>query len=302
VEPHELRVALVNLHAYVATPFTEDFSRVREHDFATHLEDLYRRGVRVFAVGGGTGEADGLAAAEQARLAQVASETVGGRALVVGTLPGNFGEAVELARRYSALDLPVALAMGPMLRGRVVTEPLAVAGYYRRLATAVGLPLMPYNSHEWSLDVLLRLADIDSVVAIKDACINPHPMLQAIHRVGDQIVWVGNKRYDPAVTHLRYKLGMQAFTSGLANALPEPELELHAACSKGEDERAVQLQSMLAPFERLRAAADDAAAVKAAMEAMGYVGGAVRPPRLDLEAPERAEISRVLSMMCPAPS
>lgn len=292
-----LRSALTEVHAYVATPFTDDLLGVRADDLAAHVDDLVRRGVRVLAVGGGTGESDALSPAEQIRLVEVAMEAVGDRALVVGTLPGNVAEATDLASAYEARGLRVALSLAPLVRGRPVADPVALARYYNAVADRTGLPLMPYNNQAWPVEVLLRLGDVDGLVAVKDACIDPLPMMRAIQQLGDRFVWIGNKRHDPGVAHLRYRMGMEAFTSGLANAFPEPELRLHEACRRGDEAAAIDLQRICAPFERLRSAADDAAAVKAAMDAVGYRGGPVRPPRLDLDASAREEIRSTLEAM-----
>ena len=297
VATDDLRAALEAVHVYVATPFTDDLLGIRADDLAAHLADLVDRGVRVLAVGGGTGESDALSPAEQERLVEIALDAVDDRALVVGTLPGNLGEAVPLARRYEALGLRVALGLAPLVRGRPVITPDALGGYYTELTAQCSLPVMPYNNQAWPLEILLRLADVPGLVAIKDACLDPHPMLRAIRRLGDRFVWIGNKKHDPPVTHLRYRMGMQAFTSGLANAFPEPELALHEACRRGDDDEAIRLQEQCAPFAELRTAADDAAAVKVAMDAVGYRGGRVRPPRLDVGPDERAEILRAVQAM-----
>ena len=101
-------------------------------------------------------------------------------------------------------------------------------------------------------------------------------------------MWIGNKRHDPGVAHLRYQMGMEGFTSGMANFMPEPELALHRACVERDWDRAVRIQALCAPLERARRAADDASVVKVSMEAVGLTGGRVWPPRLDLD-PQTAE-------------
>jgi dihydrodipicolinate synthase/N-acetylneuraminate lyase len=119
-------------------------------------------------------------------------------------------------------------------------------------------------------------------------------LFRAIRELGDRFVWIGNKRHDPGVLHFRYQMGIDGFTSGMSNFLPEPELELHEAALARDWDRMVELQERVAPLERLRMASDDAASVKAGMDLVGLSGGRVRPPRLDLSDTEREALRSVL--------
>lgn len=83
--------------------------------------------------------------------------------------------------------------------------------------------------------------------------------------------------------HLRYQMGMQGFTSGMTNFLPEPELWMHEAAVARDWNRVVRLQALAADLERARNASDDAATIKACMDAVGLRGGRVRPPRRDVD-------------------
>jgi dihydrodipicolinate synthase/N-acetylneuraminate lyase len=120
-------------------------------------------------------------------------------------------------------------------------------------------------------------------------------MFQAIERLGDRYLWIGNKRFDPGVTHLRYQMGMETFTSGQCNFWPEPELELHAAGLRQDWPRMIELQRRCAPLERLRLLNDDAAMVKAAMDLVGLIGGPVRPPRRDVPPESREQLAETLT-------
>jgi len=253
-----------------------------------------KRGVKICAVGGGTGEADALSHEEQLRIAQLALEAVGDRALVVATLPGNLGEAVPLARKYHAMGIEVALALPPLIRGRTVMDAPGIVQYFKVLTNSTDLPIMPYNNQAWPLDFYLGLADNPRIIAIKDAMLDPLQIFRAIQRLGKRFPWIGNKSFDPPVTHLRYRAGMECFTSGMANFYPEPELALHEACKKGDIDEALRLQKICAGFSQLRSAADDASAVKAAMDIVGFSGGKVRPPRLNVDERTRSEIATIL--------
>ena len=294
IYPVALLDALREVHVYVTTPFTDDLLNVDLDALQKNLHGLVDRGVRICAVGGGTGEADALSHDEQFEIAKAALESVGKRALVVATLPGNLGEAIPLANRYQELGIPVALALPPLVRGRAVLDAPGIVEYFKVLTANTELPIMPYNNQAWALDFYLGLAELPRIVSIKDAMLDPYQIFRAISRLGDRFVWIGNKSFDPPITHLRYQAGMECFTSGMANFYPEPELALHEACKKGDYVEAIRLQKICAGFSQLRSAADDASAVKAAMDIVGFKGGKVRPPRLNVDEGTRNEIARLL--------
>ena len=294
IYPKTLLDKLREVHVYVTTPFTDDLLNVDLAALQNNLNGLVNRGVRICAVGGGTGESDALSRDEQLEIARAALSAVGSRSLVVATLPGNLGEAIPLANEYQKLGIEVALALPPLVRGRAVLDAPGIVQYFKTLTSNTDLPIMPYNNQAWSLDFYLGLAEIPKVISIKDAMLDPYQIFRAISRIGDRFVWIGNKSFDPPITHLRYQAGMECFTSGMANFYPEPELALHEACKKGDIAEAIRLQNICAGFSQLRSAADDASAVKAAMDIVGFKGGKVRPPRLDVDENTRKEIARLL--------
>jgi 4-hydroxy-tetrahydrodipicolinate synthase len=285
---------LREVHVYITTPFTDNLLDIDSDALQNNLDGLVNRGVKICAVGGGTGEADALSSAEQLLLAKSALAAVGGRALVVATLPGNLGEAIPLAQQYEKLGVEVALALPPLVRGKAVLEAPGIVQYFRKLTAHTDLPIMPYNNQGWPLDFYLGLAELPKIISIKDAMLDHYQIFRARARLGDRFVWIGNKSFDPPITHLRYRAGMECFTSGMANFYPEPELALHEACKSGNEEEAIRLQNICAGFSQLRSAADDASAVKAAMDIVGFKGGKVRPPRLDVDDQTKKEIAKLL--------
>jgi 4-hydroxy-tetrahydrodipicolinate synthase len=280
----DLRDRLRTVHCYVATPFRRDDLLAVDHDaLSANIDAIVARGVSVVAVGGGTGECEQLSLGELAAVARTAASTVRGRAVLIAGLPPDLPDALALATEYERVGVDAALIIPPQVRWRVPGDLEGVARWTEAIAAGTRLPLMPYNVQGWPAEFFERLARIERVIGVKDPCADPHPFFRAIRRLGDRFVWIGNKRHDPGVAHLRYQMGMQGFTSGMANFMPEPELALHEACITGDWDRAVRIQELCAPLERARRAADDASVVKVSMEAVGLVGGPVRPPRLDLD-------------------
>lgn len=288
-----LRDRLRNVHTYAVTPFRDDDLFAVDHDaLATNLSFLVDHGVQVVAVDGGTGECEALSEAELIAVASTAVDVVASRAVVIATVPGNLAAGARLLPEYERLGVDVALLMSPLIRERIPADLEGVAAYVTALSGRTALPLMPYNTQRWPAELFVRLAEIDGVIGVKDPCEDDQEMFRAIQLLGDRFVWIGNKRHDPGVVHLRYQMGMQGFTSGMTNFLPQPELWIHEAAVAKDWDRVVELQALCAPLERARRASDDAAMVKASMDIVGLRGGRVRPPRRGV-TPEAREVLRV---------
>lgn len=294
----DLWTRLRTVHTYAVTPFLADDVMGVDHDgLSSNLGALVAGGISVVAVGGGTGEVDALSSRELREIARTAVETVKGRALVIAAVPGDLGEAATLLPAYERLGVDVALVLPPHVRWQPPADPLGTVDYYRMLATFSDLPLMPYNTQGWDVAMYQRLADIPAILGIKDPCADDLPMFRAIQLLGDRFVWIGNKRHDPGIAHLRYQMGMQGFTSGMTNFLPGLELALHDACVAGEWPLAVRLQSLAADLERARNASDDAAMIKACMDVVGLRGGRVRPPRRDVPDDVRRTLGKAIATL-----
>jgi dihydrodipicolinate synthase/N-acetylneuraminate lyase len=290
----DLRDRLRAVHSYAVTPFRDDLSAIDRDALAANLEFLVVSGVAVIAVGGGTGEVEALTSDELVAIASTTVDTVGGRAVVIATVPGNLGQAVELLPAYERTGVDVVLALPPLVRWKTPADPRGTLAYYRLLAERTSLPLMPYNTVGWDAAMFVRLAEVPSIVGVKDPCLADLPMFRAIQLLGDRFVWIGNKRHDPGIAHLRYQMGMQGFTSGMTNFLPDVELRLHEACVAGDWPRAIHLQALAAELERARNASDDAAMIKACMDIVGLRGGRVRPPRTDVDPATRPRLEAAI--------
>lgn len=289
---------LKNVHVYATTPFDwGDITQVDLDGFASNLDFIVSNGVRVLVVGGGTGELEALSDDELIEIVKVAISVSEGKVLTIAGLPPNLSRATRLLADYERLGIEVALSIPPFVRWRVPADLEGVAAYYETLSRLSSLALMPYNVQAWPAEFFSRLADIDTIIGIKDPCHDPLEFFRAIKALGERFVWIGNKRHDPGVVHLRYQMGMEGFTSGQGNYLPRPELEMHEAALRQDWSRIVSLQERVAPLEIIRSNNDDAACVKAAMDIVGLVGGAVRPPRLDLPQAARNALRSVLEQV-----
>ncbi|GIT30340.1 MAG: hypothetical protein Ct9H300mP1_23860 [Planctomycetaceae bacterium] len=178
----DLRDRLKTVHTYAATPFTDDLLQLDLPGFERNLEFLVEHGMKVIAVGGGTGEIETLTVDDLETLVGTALRTVDGRALVIACLPANLGEAIELLGRYERLGVEICLGMPPLIRSKIPADLSGTWNYFNELGRATGLPLMPYNTQGWPAEFVVELAEIEAIIGVKDPCFpatrvlpgNPH--------------------------------------------------------------------------------------------------------------------------------
>ena len=106
-------------------------------------------------------------------------------------------------------------------------------------------------------------------------------------------VWHGR-----ALRPFLHVAGSVGFTSGLANIAPRLALDLASALPGGDHARAMELYWQAVPFESVRARDADAnnvAAVKAGLDAVGLAGGPVRPPLRQLDGRTRREVEDIVA-------
>jgi 4-hydroxy-tetrahydrodipicolinate synthase len=155
----------------MVTPFTEDGSLDLDaaQRLATHLVDAGNDGL---VISGTTGESPTTSDDEAARLLQAVIDAVGDRATVVAGA-GSFDttHSVHLARQAAKCGADGLLVVTPYYS----KPPQAgLVRHFTSVADATDLPMMLYDipgrtATKIATETLLRLADHEHIVAVKDA-------------------------------------------------------------------------------------------------------------------------------------
>ena len=90
--------------------------------------------------------------------------------------------------------------------------------------------------------------------------------------------------------------GATGWVTGVADVLPGECVELYETCRAGELERAREIYARLLPLARFDMTPKLVQYFKAAMDEVGLVGGATRPPRLPLTDAERAALRDAMAV------
>lgn len=271
------------------TQFAEDFSIDLE---ATRrvVDNLVRDGVHGVIAMGTVGENNSLRAEEKREVLRAIVDVVAGR---VPVITGVSELTTELAEAY-VRDAETIGADGAMLLPAMVYVPAEheLETHIRRVAAASGLPIMLYNNPpayrvSISVETLQRLADVDTLVAVKESAPDPRRITDIINACGDRyVVFAGLD--DVALEEIL--LGAEGWVSGLTNAFPAESIALWDAVEAGDLDTARTIYRWFMPLLHLDAEHDLVQSIKLAEYVMDRGSERVRMPRMALTGARRAEV------------
>jgi 4-hydroxy-tetrahydrodipicolinate synthase len=158
---------------------------------------------------------------------------------------------------------------------------------------------MAYNNPEASgidlpAELIARLYDeVDQIVAIKE-CSGDVRRIPAIIATAPSLeVLVGGD--DWALEG--FAAGATGWVSGVAVAAPSECVELYEAARAGELERARAVYQRMLPLARLDMTPKLVQYFKGAQDALGFAGGPVRAPRLELDEAGRAVLDAAVAAL-----
>ena len=283
---HGTGVALV-------TPFTPDLAV----DYAgwRHLLDFcIEGGVNYLVVNGTTGESPTTTADERKELLRTAVEHVAGRVpLVYGIGSNDTVAAEELLRTTDLTGVSAILSASPAYNK---PSQAGLVVHYTRLADASPLPIILYNvpgrtASNLTAETTLRLAQHPNIIGIKEASgLMEQCLAIAARKPKDFLLLSGDDMLTPALI----ACGGEGIISVLANAFPKRFAELTSAALAGDFATARQGLFHLLPLNPLMYEESNPVGVKAALEALGVCGPAVRLPLLEATGGLKERIRKLL--------
>jgi 4-hydroxy-tetrahydrodipicolinate synthase len=286
----------VNWHGVIpaaTTQFAEDLSI--DLDATQKIVDTpVKEGVHGLIAMGTVGENNSLLTAEKRLVLEAIVDVVAGR---VPVITGVSELTTELAESYAA-DAEKIGADGLMLLPAMVYVPseAELETHIRRVAAASKLPIMLYNNPpayrvSISIETLKRLADLETVVAVKESAPDPRRITDIINACGDRYHILAGLD-DVALEELM--LGACGWVSGLTNAFPAESIALWDAFKAGDLEKAREIYRWFMPLLHLDAEHDLVQSIKLAEQVMGRGSERVRMPRMILTGDRRAEVIKMV--------
>jgi 4-hydroxy-tetrahydrodipicolinate synthase len=259
----------------------------------------------VGGIGFGFSEPWYLTIAERMEAFKVFVEAVDKRVLCyVHAVDYSVPETVNLVNHSRRIGADAVMLWVPMEFAK--TEDMA-CDWYEYIASQVTMPIFAYNTYHsginLSIDSIRRLAEIENVVALKDAVNDFGHTIAALQAVGDQIV-VSNplEEYLPAMLTYTKQQVMLGTTSVFLMQSPhyQPVNEYVRLIAEG---KVAEAWSRYYELKALRdiwtsiyavlwdkgAATHPIATIKYWMDLVGMRGGAVRPPLKPLSEEARME-------------
>ena len=274
----------------MATPFDEDGSvdEAAVRRLAAHLIDNGSHGL---VVAGSTGEAATLDDQEHLSLLRTVVEEVGDRTTVVcGTGTNDTRHSIELTKAAADAGAAAALVVAPYYNK---PNPAGIRAHFEAVAKATDKPVILYNipgrtGTNMPPDLLAELAEIDNVVAVKQA---NNDELQQIDGLA---LFAGNDDVFLRTLELGGAGGIL-----VASHLVGPQMrEMWDAAQGGDLDRAAEIDRALQPLYEALAVTTNPIPVKAGLEMTGLIANdRLRLPLLSADPAQREAVRASLEQV-----
>jgi 4-hydroxy-tetrahydrodipicolinate synthase len=259
------------------TPMLEDGSIDYPH--LRKLIDWHiSQGTDCIGVVGTTGESPTVTVEEHCEIIRVSVEQSAGRVpIMAGCGANSTSEAIELARFARQVGADCQLQVVPYYN-----KPTQEGQYlhFRSIAEAVDLPMVLYNVPGRSVadmqhDTVMRLAQIDGIIGIKEATGNLERAQWLIHDAPEGFAIYSG---DDGTAVALMLCGGQGNVSVTANIAPQMMHDLCVAAIAGHAREAMAIQNRLLNLHKNMFTEANPIPVKWAAARMGLCGGTMRLP------------------------
>ncbi len=243
---------------------------------------------------GTTGESPTVTVEEHCEIIRVAVEHAAGRVPIMAGAGGNSTyEAIELSRYAKKVGADCTLQVVPYYNK---PSQEGLYQHFRAIAEAVDIPVVLYNVPGRTVadlqhDTVLKLAQIDNVIGIKEATGNIERAQWLIKQAPkDFSIYSG----DDGTAVALMLLGGHGNVSVTANVAPRLMHELCRAAVDGQARRAAEIQLRLLPVHKQLFCEPSPAPTKWAMARMGLCGAALRLPMVPLSTTGQTLVEQAL--------
>jgi len=272
---HGAMVALI-------TPFVN--GQIDEQGLIRLLEFQIENGTHAIVPCGTTGESATLSFEEHKKVIELTVKTVAGRVPVIaGTGANSTAEAIELTESARESGADAVLSVTPYYN-KPGQEGLYQ--HFKAIAEAVDIPMFLYNvPGRTSINMLpattARLAEIDTIIGIKEACGSLEQVSDVIRLCPDGFIVLSGDDFTAVPTVF---VGGKGVISVVSNVCPRATADMMEAALAGDIAKANALHYRLYPMMKALFAAPSPVPSKKAMELLGVIAnGRPRLPLTDID-------------------
>ena len=278
----------------MVTPFAEDGSV--NYDVAEKLAiNLVEQGSDGLVICGTTGESPSLTWEEEYQLFKVIKNAVGDRAYIIaGTGSNSTREAIAATREAAKLGLDGTLQVVPYYN-----KP-PQEGLYRHFSEIAkacpDIKMMLYNvpgrtSRNLEADTVAKLAEIENIVAIKEASGNLEQACQIRCLTPPSFAIYSG---EDALTLPMLTVGGVGVVSVAAHLVARDMQKMLQAFKQGNNDLATEIQLKLFPLHQILFATTNPIPIKYALNLQGWQVGGLRLPLCELQLNLQEKLKTVL--------
>lgn len=260
------------------TPFTRD-NKIDEKGIEDLVEFHIKSGTNGIVACGTTGESATLTHEEYKRVVEVTIAAVKGRVPVIaGTGTNSTQTTLDLTSYAKNVGADGALVVVPYYNK---PNQRGLYMHFRKIAEEVNIPIIIYNIPSRTgvnllPETLASLAEINNIVAVKEASGNLEQMIQILHLCGERMNLISG---DDKLLLPVLSIGGKGVISVVANIIPQEVSNLINEFKKGNYKKAKDIFfSIVYPLSNAMFYETNPIPVKTSMKLIGLPSGELRLP------------------------
>ncbi|WP_250230046.1 dihydrodipicolinate synthase family protein [Anaeropeptidivorans aminofermentans] len=216
--------------------------------------------------------------------------------VLVGTALESTKETIKLTNKAAQLGADAALLVTPFYYGSNMNDE-ALIGYYTEVADEIEIPALIYNVTKFthvniSPKAVSALAGHPNIIGMKDSSGSIPQLIDLKRAVGDNdfnlMVGTASAWY-PALT-----LGIEASVMALVNCCPEECVNIQKEYDAGNYKKSQEIYERVFPVNSAVTGKYGIAGLKYACDLLGFNGGYVRKPMLQIKENDKKELEKIL--------
>lgn len=292
-------MAFINIKGVIPpmiTPFDEH-DKVDYYKFIENIESWNEYDLTGYLVLGSNSETVYLTEEEKLKLVELTvKHRKQGNLVIAGTGMESTSATIDLTNKAAVLGADCALIVTPFYYGGKMNDE-ALINYFTEVADNVKIPILIYNVTKFthvniSPKAVGVLAKHPNIIGMKDSSGDIPQLVNFKRAIGNEefnlMVGTASAWY-PALT-----LGVEASVMALVNCCPQECVDVQKEFDNGNIDKSRELYERVFPVNSAVTGPFGIAGLKYACDLLGFEGGLVRKPLLQITEDEKLKLKDIL--------